>query len=1193
MTQTLNVLELPLHGFRAIEASAGTGKTWTLSALYVRLVLGHGLARALNPPQILVMTFTELATAELRGRIRERLYTAAQYFHLPTLDAPSELKVDDFLIDLKDSFNPEHWVSCAKRLELSAQWMDEAAIFTIHGWSARMLKEHAFDSKSLFEQSLVDDTKKLKTEAAQSYWRKYVYPLNAQQLQGLKDLKGFPSSPQDLLDKLRPFFSKKYKTLDADVSEVMSLAPGDYESELGRWRREVALKKEAFASDWTREFIGSIKVEIDACKASDIIQSDEYTPRKVGIRLGKIVDYFCGKEIDTDLLRQFSASQLQRQGWSGANSIAQLRRLDEFCALLSQAPSLNSILAHAAQEIDRLCELSKKELGQFDFSDLLENLYKAVYRVESNLAQTIREQYPFALVDEFQDTDPWQYGTLKKIYVEEQNENSGLLIIGDPKQAIYGFRGADLGTYLRATRDAAEHIYTLSGNYRSSQALVSAVNHIFLSAENPFDSVSFTAVQAHKKITPLSVDGRVHPALTVWYSKSQKPLSKEKYKKEMASLFASQMVGLLNNGAAQPNEMAVIVRDAKEAVSIRQALARLGVRSVYLSDQESVYACEEAFELRVILKAIANPKSTPHLRSAVATRIWSLSYEEIEELTFVESNWDETIERFHRYQKVWQRQGFLPMLRLVLHENQIAQKLLSNKNTEYLNGERILTNLLHLGDLLQAESLRLHGEGALIRYLERQLKEPKNASDSSIMRLESEANLVKVLTIHKSKGLQFPLVFLPFISNFKVEDSESDRDDKSRLNEDIRLLYVALTRAERAQWMGLAAMVGDFPSGTKEPKSALSSLLRRQSYTDLESKLDMWRVCPDINVMPSPEIGYPKYQPPQSVFKSRLAATPKRVFNSNWWIASFSSISKGAGQTEGDSYYQAGARDDKRADSQQDNALNETVFDSLENFDPALPKAEDWVSPYDAIPSSSAFGTLLHDLLEWQFNNAWPISSPRLDPVLASDWTKLIERKSLKVELSLEERETLQTWIKKIVETKFQPNHVDLPLNTFSLMSTSQQNAWAEMGFTFPVNSLSVAELDALISSHVLKGQQRPAMQARQLNGMLTGFMDLVFEDNGRYYVVDYKSNKLKGYEREDLNHSILSHRYDCQFTLYLVALHRLLKSRLKNYDYDRHVGGAIYLFLRGVDSGSQGLFVERPPKALITAIDEAFRGGE
>ncbi len=1215
MTARLETLRLPLSHLQVIEASAGTGKTWTLCALYVRLVLGHGISRPLLPPEILVMTFTEMATAELRGRIRKQLFEVGQYFQMGEIDAP---QIDDFQKELKGAFDPSQWGQCAKTLELAAQWMDEAAIFTIHAWSARMLKEHAFDSKSLFDQSLTDDPYKLKLSAAETYWRKYIYPLSAEQLAQISENKSLGSSPKDMLQKLKPYFSKKEKSPDSNLE--VGISPLEYSVKIIEWSEEFNKKREATKLQWNEEFVEKLKKIIKDVKNSNPTMSEEYTAGKVTPRLKKVMKCLEGMGEDLVVLKQFSASELKRNGVINADEYSELRHLDELVQCLTQKPLFDSILNHVTNEIQSIYDRTKSITGQFDFSDLLQNLYHAVNAEGSALATTIRAQYPVALVDEFQDTDPWQYGTLKKIYVDAPQKDSALIIIGDPKQAIYGFRGADLETYLKARNHEIGNIYTLPKNYRSTSQLISAVNHIFLNAQNPFKDVEFLEVDPGKEIAPLLVKDKgggaklkEQPAVTVWHSAANKPLNNTNYKKEMSAVFAAEMVALLNSRAAEPNEMAVLVRDVKEATAIRQALARLGVRSVYLSDKESVYATEEAFELRLILLAAANPKSTKNLRAAVSTRIWGLNFSQLEQLIHSEGQWDLLIEEFHRYQTIWQKQGLLPMLYRLIHDNSIAQKLLNSNSAEFYNGERVLTNLLHLGDLLQSVSLGLHGEAALIRYLEQQLNNPRSSGDASVVRLESEANLVRVLTIHKSKGLEFPLVFLPFISNFRTENKDSGRDDKSRIEEDIRLFYVAVTRAQKALWMGLAPVKDDFIKTSKTPRSAVSVLLQRQDAGDLVQSLSLWSKCGEISVLPAPIPVEEQYVPVLTAVNYKPARDPIQTITTNWWIASFSNITKGAAKSEEGAYAESSTSYDRFADAQVDSSANSPGSfpeDESQQY-PLQPNtlkegqdigdAQAYESPYDALKSSSAFGVLLHDLLEWQFNQNWPLSSNSPNSSTPTDWMSLFESKSLKIGLSDTQQKLLLNWIGNIVNTEYVLELSNLPhlhrdknfsLSSLLLSDLNSQNAWAEMSFTLPIGSMNVASLDAHITAHVLAKRDRPALQPKVMSGMLTGFMDLVFEAEGRYYVLDYKSNLLKtGYAGIDLEESILSHRYDVQYTLYLLALHRLLKSRLQGYDYDEHIGGAIYLYLRGVDSESQGIFVDRPPKELILSIDEAFKG--
>jgi exodeoxyribonuclease V beta subunit len=531
-------------------------------------------------------------------------------------------------------------------------------------------------------------------------------------------------------------------------------------------------------------------------------------------------------------------------------------------------------------------------------------------------------------------------------------------------------------------------------------------------------------------------------------------------------------------------------------------------------------------------------------------------------------------ERFHEWQKIWQRQGFLPMLHQLLHEQSIPARLLNQGDAANTQGERQLTNLLHLGDLLQTASLGLQGEGALIRYLEDQLRDPKASGDTAQLRLESDADLVQVVTLHKAKGLQYPLVFLPFVSNFRAADS--GQDDALRLAEDIRLLYVALTRAEQAVWVGMTQTRGDVDGKTPKVKSAVSALLGRQAPGDLAQCLQGW-ASEHIVVQNAPEPDDTAYTPeaPEKTWKPAL--TPQRQLSSRWWTASFSALTRDV----------APAAPALSAGSELDERLGDAQIDSAmhNDNDPAQPEL--LPLPFNAFKAGSHYGTLLHDLLEWQAQKGWPAAQENPPAAVAAEWQNRLTRKAQGLKLDASECTLLTAWVQAIVTTP-------LPMAASSVLVLGTLNAeqhWAEMAFSLKVSALGSAQLDRLIGQYVLVGQPRQSMQARQLEGMLTGFMDLVLAFEGRYYVLDYKSNKLPGYAPTQLQQAILAHRYDVQYTLYLLALHRLLKARLPGYDYDLHVGGALYLFLRGIDQHGAGLYLDRPPKALIEALDVAFSG--
>ena len=1190
--QPLNPLTLPLQGLQVIEASAGTGKTYTLAALYVRLVLGHGRSQgALTPPEILVMTFTEAATAELRDRIRSRLTQAAQYFR------QTQESADVFLRDLKNSIHVHDWPGCAARLDAAAQWMDEAAIFTIHGWSSRMLRQHAFDSSSLFEQSTVEDSEALRLQAAADYWRQWYYAFDEAQLSALLPIA---KTPQALVKKLQPFWRAQERTPPADLDA----APADRavlpESEtpdhiMQQWsatQLQVAVY-EAQAHELWAAHADTLLAQLGKAMDHDLNGNSFRVAHRAGY-LQQLKAWTQGAALDKKLVAKFGLLALsdkthvkspKPQDPTGA-----LLAMQAWSEALHNAVSPESdLLVHAAQAITQSYDRSKQQRGQFDFADLLTRLHAALHLQGSRLPEVIRKQYPVALVDEFQDTDPWQWGALSKIYPDPQASDVALLLIGDPKQAIYSFRGADLPTYL-AARERAQAVHTLLHNYRSTPGVIAAVNHVFKHAVQPFGALEFLpalspgfeAASGAETADLINV-----PAMTVWRLDTETPLSATHYLHRMSDICASQMVTLLQSGAAQPAQLAVLVRDGREARAIRQALQARGVRSVYLSDRDSVFSTREALDLWHILQAIAQPQSVQHLRSALSCRTLGLSAREIEHLLQDEAAWDAQVDRFGRWQQTWQRQGFLPMIYQWLHEQQIAQRLTATTP----DPERRLTNLLHLGDLLQKASLNLQGQGAVLRYLADQLHNPQASGDAAQIRLETDADLVQVITMHKAKGLQFPWVYVPFVSNFKKEKKESMRSDAERLEEDKRLLYVALTRAERALFLGVTHRSQDFTAKSKKPASALSNLLGRTAVGDLKDKLKVWSDCPAIQVVPAPEPSDALYQSTLLEAAPKAALTPLRQHHNLWWMASFSALTRKHAQTM--PWALPSETDERWQDAQTDSdvLLDLTALDAVVSA-PQL--------PFNDFKAGSAYGTLLHDLLEWQFKEGWPIShdgAQEPESETASEtqqrWQQLFSSQTAALQLDTAQCELLLVWLRQIAQTPL-PLGQALELAQIPSLQLSELTpafAWAEMNFTLRTHGIQAQALDAIICAHVLPSQPREPLQARRLHGLLTGFMDVVFEHAGRYYVLDYKSNKLPGYAPADLAQGLLAHRYDVQFSLYLLALHRLLKARLPGYAYETHMGGAVYLFARGIDQAGAGVFAHRPALEMMEAMDAAFKG--
>ena len=1227
--QPLDPLRFPLHGQRLIEASAGTGKTYTIALLYLRLVLGHGedgtaFARALTPPEILVVTFTEAATQELRERIRARLDEAARVFAGEAEPAPG-----DVLAALRADFAEDQWPACAHRLRIAAQWMDEAAVATIHGWAWRMLREHAFDSGSLFRQTLQTDLAELQQRVLQDHWRRHYYPLAAPAAQML--LQCF-ANPEALWKAVDPLLRREDALLQLQGS------PLDEDDALAALHAAGAARQRADALEqlaraaWAaaREALERLWQEARPQLSGTSYRNKDDDAVFTGW-LQALADWSEGAPAPRNIaLFGLAGARLKKN-----QQLPEHPALHAIDAWLEAGEGIDidelraRLAAQAAHALRAALAAEKRRLAELGFDDLLLQLDRALHgEGGAALAARIRVQFPLALIDEFQDTDPVQYRIFRRIYAAREDagvdtgvdaRSTGLVMIGDPKQAIYGFRGADIRTYLRARRDTQDALYALDTNHRSTEAVVRAVNHVFGYAEqqpraafrfaqDDGNPVPFVPVHARGRREWLQIDGAPAAALTLWSleppADADKPrVSSAEYRNRMAETSASAVVHWLRGADAgrtgfvhgdslqplRPADIAVLVRSGTEADAVRQALAARGLRSVYLSDRASVFATPEAQDLLHWLRACALPADEALLRSALATRSLGLPLAELARLREDELAWEALALRFRALRELWQRHGVLPMLHQLLHDFGLPARWLAEAG-----GERRLTNVLHLAEWLQRRAVELDGEHALLRALAERLASPEGEED--ILRLESDAALIKVVTIHKSKGLEYPLVLLPFISAWREVKSgrqetlgfhdpaadlrvlELDGQyaqaralaEEERLAEDLRLLYVALTRARHGLWLGLAPLAPGNAGKPQLHRSALGHVLSGGAPIDdlagYRAQLQALAAgCEDIALVAAPAADDASWQAaaPPPVGSARA---PQRHGHAPWWIASYSALVQ-----------QLGATAAEPEDARQDQALEE-ADPAAEPDSPRAPAAGSW----HAFPRGAEPGSFLHGLLEWCALQGF--ANVAAQPQALRD---LVARRCAV--------RGWEAWIDGLCD--WVPRWLQLPLvlpghdQPVALDGLAQYQT--ELEFWFPIHRADTRAIDALVTAHTFDAAPRPALAGQRLAGMLKGFMDLVFEHEGRYWVADYKSNWLgpdaRAYDASAMQQALLAHRYDVQYLLYVFALHRLLGARLPDYDYERHVGGALYLFLRGADADTQGVFATRPPRALIEALDALF----
>ena len=1218
MAEPLSPLTLALRGARLIEASAGTGKTWTLAALYLRLVLGHGCpARA--PAQILVMTFTRAATRELCERIRRRLVEAAACFR-----GEPVAKGDDFLAGLLQDYPPgPAREEAAWRLGVAAEAMDEAAVHTIDAWCQRMLREHAFDSGCLFDEELQAHEEAMRAQAVRDYWRQHLYPLDDGALPEVlalwPDVRALAHSLDKLLDKPVPEEAGA-GTLQEALARALRHRADRVAALKAGWVARAQEMLDWLVAQWRRKdspLRKRILGESHATRWLQALQAWAQDPTAERPELGK------------------GAERLTRSGLlealepgAGIEVPAAFDAFSELMTALNALPEVRDTLRlHAAACVRHRLQQLKAQSGTYGFADMLDRLDGALDEARhgeraQRLRQRILEQHPVALIDEFQDTSPVQLRIFDRLYrIADDDPSRALLLIGDPKQAIYGFRGADIYSYLRARQATAGRHHVLGTNFRSTQPLVDAVNALFEAAEaRPGEGaflfrspgvpspLPFSRVEPRGRPERLVHSGGEVAALTLVCDETLR--NKDDGRTLFAALCAQRIVTLLNDPQCgfeepdrpwrrlRPADIAVLVRTGKEAELVRRELRRRGLASVYLSDRDPVWRTPEAEDLLRLLRAVAEPRDARLARAALATRLLGLPLAELVELASDDARFDQACERLQQLHQAWRAQGVLAMVRQALHAFDLPARWLASEDASQ-PGERRLTNVLQLAELLQAACVRHEGEQALVRWLARQVRESRaglNESDDSVLRLESDADLVKVVTLHKSKGLEYPLVFLPFAAHFREADGAGERDteiarlrpatpdahaagqggaaaERERLREDLRLLYVALTRAQHALWVGLsglqvgkgrhyvwhASAIGCLLSGPQE-QAPPQRILDLRAFAQARPGVRLELVAPSGEGLPLPPVTRlerPEARPPLAP-----AAAYAARFERHWTVSSYSALVR-------DAAWLPAAAGTVPARVVRDDEPGEAGAPVT----PGRPSAQAW----HRFPRGARAGNFLHEQLEWLAAERFALDdSPALRLALArrcerQGWGHLAE--------------DVVAWLRQVCTRVLPP--VGVPLAALHTLAP-------EMEFWFPSDGLRTGRVDELCRQHLLPGRTRPVLPERTLQGMLMGFADLVFEHGGRYWVLDYKSNALGSadadYTQEAMAAAMLEHRYDVQAALYLLALHRLLRARLgAAYAPERHLGGAIYLFLRGVHGAHAGCCEVAAPQALIRALDAQF----
>tara|TARA_R110002072_G_scaffold105615_4_gene230921 strand:+ start:8761 stop:12456 length:3696 start_codon:yes stop_codon:yes gene_type:complete len=1225
--KALNLTDFPLDSLSLIEASAGTGKTYALANLYLRYLLERGF----NVEQILVVTFTEAATQELKDRIRLRIQELRSVFEgAETKDPILNHLLNQSTSPEKDQLN----------LRLAERQIDQAQIHTIHGFCQQILKRHALDSKVPLKQALLEDQTQLRKAALEDYWRRYILNLATEELQFI--VKKWPE-PSALQNELSSLLNRSPE----------AIIPSPSGAGLAHWQESFKAYRAWFLElkETTLSMIAGVEILLNDIPLKSNNTKLKWLGQLRAWAETPVLDFKLPTDSKKEVLfERFTTSRVVID--TPKNKATPEHAYFDFLEVHfeKQLPDVHALfIAQSYPLVRKLIDEAKQQQNVFSFDDLISRVSNALSSDEGEnktLASTIGAPYHVALIDEFQDTDPAQYHIFDSVFgTGSPKQDARLVLIGDPKQAIYGFRGGDVTTYLRAkhsiSRHSKGHVFTMETNWRSSPSMVAAVNAVFESAPNAFmaEDIPFQAVKAAKS-TPDSLPSQ---ALFISQFKVEKA-SKGQIESNLALQCVKQIKYLLSQAktlrleggkALQHSDIAILVRSGKEGEIIKNALAEQGL-SATLDSQASIYHTDEARALYFLLTAAADPKDESALRRCLAEAFFGISDEQILAFNEQASVFARYMRLFEELHQKWLRSGVLAMIREALKILGVFEfwQQISDDSSEKNSArfwERSLTNWNQLAEILQKQSRSQKGHFALLRWYHDTLSGELSGQHSgkgdneTKLRLESDAELIRITTIHKSKGLEYPFVFIPFLfscrgameawfynrqGTLSIDLTKADSSllaaEQARLAEDIRLLYVALTRAKYQCYVGTAAYQSNRVESLGLRQSAWAFLLfqghvpTKIDDDSLNIRLEKFQsVCPDLVHLECIS---------EATIDAANAANDQGLANINQANESLSALP--ASQLSSRQLIHS-IYDDWRVQSftglmnESQRLARSTMNTNTASNVKVFTKVSSVYKPNDInifnFPKGSQAGTFLHTLFEslnferGELNNTSATQYSSLEAFIHSKLglTNLVEDRQLEVWSGY-----LATWIQAVLQA---------PLVSGIQLATLNETAYfSEMQFYFSVKNFQSLRFNILLNEHL---GTKTDIDFSRFEGHLKGAIDLVFEANERFYILDYKSNYLgddsSDYQTESLAIAMEEHRYDVQYVIYTLALHRFLKQRRKDkYQYQRDFGGVIYLFLRGLainqgqnksraqelssqDDVPTGVYYVKPPAELILALDK------
>ena len=1211
------IIDMQFQGLHWIEASAGTGKTYTLSSLMVRILLEKYL-----PKQIIATTFTRKAAAELKSRIRLRLVDTLALFEScrelteQQILAQAATEKDVLYQVLLRHFAGRIAFAC-ERLKLVIDQLEELFVGTLDSFSQKLLREFAFESGKIERVQITDDAKSYSYQLIHDVLREWIQA----QPQRVVDyvLLNKKVKSQDayvgLVEKSLNFASAYFKEvappqldLDAfqhdiehftslDLSQIESLAA--YYSADGEHHAIVAKKwrdgdKLAMTlTQYLPELIDALKQEGD-----EVLFAPHFAIHLKSLSdLQKKVLNKCSVDV-LDAFEQHPIIVAVAHFFKALESLnADLDDLD------------NYLQFYLAQQVKQRLPQVLQQKGETTFSQQIRTLAETLQGEQGqNFARYVHARYPLILVDEFQDTNQDQDDILAQIWRHPDRVQHGCMImVGDRKQAIYGFRGGDMLTFLKAHQDVfgkSGHLYQLIHNHRSVAPLVEVVDALFQQQKDFGEQVEYTPVTAGSRPHPALVEqGVANPFPLRWLQVEDKDAELDQVAWKIRDLLNQSAQGQLyfevNDQRIElfAEDIAVLSRNNPDLEKIHSALLKLGI-AVNRPSRKSVFESSIARDVGALLSAILDPFDETKIKRALLTRLMGFNLEKLIQLQVQADGLSEFITFFDQIREMWLNQGFLTAWQYSLNELDIWTHLVQQFSYD---NERDVVNLRHLGEVLSQHSEEYVGIHSLYHWYMKQLTSPMER-EWEIERPLSNQSGVQLLTIHQSKGLEFKVVFLLGADrklsdnselNFSIQNVEDthtgqlqrqrvvainheksleplqiEQHNERTLAEHRRLWYVALTRAQHRVYAMLSDKKAQSIYGLAFWRGHAEQQFKHALSIDEEVLLE----CP-TKVQPVKQ---------QNQLEIIASAFPNQRFYARS-KTSFSYLAQHLTRRQIQDRLTVQEQDDEQA---ADELHIESNTSNLLAVSSASPIA--WIKAN--FPMGTVAGNFLHEIFEYiNFQNTelWALEiRRRFKNAYSSLWKELCDkfRDSFPEQEQVEEHllGMMIEWLNEILSTPIQPD--------FTLQQLQPEAHLAEFPFYLALADrvLAIQRIQKLFAEYEIRMPEfKPSNSARYLNGSI----DLVFFDGKQYHIADYKSNFLgsdqQNYSVDAIQESMSHASYWLQAALYLVALHRYLSVQLEDYQIDRDLGGASYLYLRGMNGqAEQGYHFWRPSSEFILRLD-------